>query len=81
MKSRNNSCLFTTGFTKKSAQTFFSQLRRFKVKKLIDIRLNTTSQFFGFAKRDDLELFLKELDTDDPDPRVSPDHIVEARIN
>ena len=53
--------LFTIGFTKKNAQTFFSKLRNAGVTKLIDIRLNNVSQLAGFAKRDDLIFFLKEL--------------------
>ncbi|MDP3479437.1 MAG: DUF488 domain-containing protein [Desulfoprunum sp.] len=53
--------LYTIGFTKKSAKTFFSKLRNAGVTKLIDIRLNNVSQLAGFAKRDDLTFFLKEL--------------------
>ena len=53
--------LFTIGFTKKNAQTFFSKLRNAGVTKLIDIRLNNVSQLAGFAKRDDLIFFLREL--------------------
>ena len=53
--------LFTIGFTKKNAQTFFSKLKKAGVTKLIDIRLNNVSQLAGFAKRDDLIFFLKEL--------------------
>lgn len=53
--------LYTIGFTKKNAKTFFSKLRSVGVKKLIDIRLNNVSQLAGFAKRDDLIFFLKEL--------------------
>lgn len=53
--------LYTIGFTKKNAQTFFSKLRDAGVTKLIDIRLNNISQLSGFAKRDDLIFFLKEL--------------------
>ena len=53
--------LFTIGFTKKNAQTFFSKLKSAGVKKIIDIRLNNVSQLAGFAKRDDLSYFLKEL--------------------
>lgn len=53
--------LFTIGFTKKNAQTFFSKLRNAGVTRLIDIRLNNVSQLAGFAKRDDLIFFLKEL--------------------
>jgi len=53
--------LYTIGFTKKNAQTFFSKLQRAGVMKLIDIRLNNVSQLAGFAKRDDLIYFLREL--------------------
>lgn len=53
--------LYTIGFTKKNAQTFFTKLRKAGVIRLIDIRLNNVSQLAGFAKRDDLIFFLKEL--------------------
>jgi len=53
--------LFTIGFTKKNAKTFFTKLKKAEVKKLIDIRLNNVSQLAGFSKRDDLEYFLIEL--------------------
>jgi uncharacterized protein (DUF488 family) len=46
--------LFTIGFTKTSAENFFSRLSRAHVKKLIDVRLNNVSQLAGFAKKDDL---------------------------
>ena len=50
--------LFTIGFTKKSAQDFFTKLSRAGVKRLIDVRLNNVSQLAGFSKRDDLRYFL-----------------------
>ncbi len=53
--------LYTIGFTKKNAKTFFSKLRNAGVTMLIDIRLNNVSQLAGFTKRDDLVFFLKEL--------------------
>lgn len=53
--------LFTIGFTKKTAEEFFSKLIKARVKSIIDIRLNNTSQLSGFAKRNDLEYFLKEI--------------------
>ena len=53
--------LFTIGFTGKSAEQFFTALQNAGVKRLIDIRLNNVSQLAGFAKRDDLEYFLKEI--------------------
>lgn len=57
----SKSQLFTIGFTKKNAKTFFTKLRNARVVRLIDIRLNNVSQLAGFAKRDDLIFFLKEL--------------------
>ena len=53
--------LFTIGFTKKSAQIFFSKIQKAGVTKLIDIRLNNVSQLAGFAKRDDLIYFLRVI--------------------
>ena len=53
--------LFTIGFTKKSAEKFFGLLSEAGVKKIIDIRLNNTSQLAGFAKKDDLIYFLKMI--------------------
>jgi uncharacterized protein (DUF488 family) len=52
---------YTIGFTKKTAAEFFSILKNAQIKKLIDIRLNNTSQLSGFAKGKDLKYFLKEL--------------------
>jgi uncharacterized protein (DUF488 family) len=51
----------TIGFAKKSAAQFFGVLRALGVRRLIDIRLNNSSQLAGFTKRDDLPFFLKEL--------------------
>lgn len=53
--------VFTIGFTKKNAETFFNFLKEYEVKTLIDVRLNNISQLSGFAKRDDLKFFLNEL--------------------
>lgn len=53
--------VFTIGFTKKSAQQFFEMLRRSGAKRIVDVRLNNVSQLAGFAKRDDLKFFLKEV--------------------
>lgn len=52
---------FTIGFTKKSAEQFFTKLQEAGVKRLLDVRLNNSSQLSGFAKRDDLRYFLKSL--------------------
>lgn len=53
--------IFTIGFTKKKAEYFFEQLRKADVKRIIDVRLNNISQLAGFAKKDDLIYFLKEI--------------------
>ncbi len=53
--------LATIGFTKKNAETFFGHLMDANVKKVIDVRLNNTSQLAGFAKANDLEYFLKVI--------------------
>lgn len=53
--------VFTIGFTKKSAEHFFNQLIDNDVKKIIDVRLNNTSQLSGFAKKKDLIFFLEKL--------------------
>ena len=53
--------IYTIGFAKKSAQEFFNGLKKAGINRLIDIRLNNSSQLAGFTKRNDLEFFLKEL--------------------
>jgi uncharacterized protein (DUF488 family) len=53
--------IFTIGFTKKSAESFFTKLKRAGVKQLVDIRLNNVSQLAGFAKQDDLRYFTKVI--------------------
>ena len=53
--------IFTIGFTKKTAEEFFSMLITAGVKRIIDVRLNNTSQLAGFAKQDDLCYFLKTI--------------------
>lgn len=55
------SSLFTIGFTQKRARQFFGLLRDSGVTAVIDTRLHNVSQLAGFAKRDDLEFFLREL--------------------
>jgi len=52
---------FTIGFTGKGAEKFFRLLETAQVKNLLDVRLNNTSQLAGFAKKDDLKFFLKEV--------------------
>jgi uncharacterized protein (DUF488 family) len=49
------------GFTKKTAEQFFTILRGAGIRQLLDVRLKNVSQLAGFAKRDDLRFFLKEV--------------------
>jgi uncharacterized protein (DUF488 family) len=53
--------IYTIGFTQKSAEVFFNLIKKSNIKTLVDVRLNNVSQLAGFAKRDDLKFFLKEL--------------------
>ena len=53
--------LFTIGFTKKSAEEFFTLLQNAGVTRIVDIRLNNTSQLAGFAKARDLKYFLHAI--------------------
>ena len=53
--------IFTIGFTKSTAAGFFGRLRDAGIRRLVDVRLNNSSQLAGFAKRDDLAYFLREL--------------------
>ncbi len=51
----------TIGFTKKTAAKFFGLLRASGAKRIVDVRLNNVSQLAGFAKKDDLAFFLREI--------------------
>ena len=53
--------IFTIGFTKKSAETFFGRLKNSGARRLVDVRLNNVSQLAGFAKKDDLRYFTKAI--------------------
>lgn len=53
--------LFTIGFTKKSAEEFFSILSSAGIRRIVDVRLNNNSQLAGFAKQKDLRYFLKAI--------------------
>ena len=53
--------IFTIGFTKKSAETFFGRLKNYGARRLVDVRLNNVSQLAGFAKKDDLRYFTKTI--------------------
>lgn len=53
--------IYTIGFAGRHAPEFFASLRRVGVVRLIDVRLNNTSQLAGFTKQADLPFFLKEI--------------------
>jgi uncharacterized protein (DUF488 family) len=53
--------LFTIGFTQKSAEKFFDLLMKNKVKRIVDIRINNSSQLAGFAKSEDLKYFAEKI--------------------
>jgi uncharacterized protein (DUF488 family) len=53
--------LYTIGFTQTTAEHFFERLIGSEVRRLIDVRLNNTSQLAGFAKAQDLAYFVREI--------------------
>jgi len=53
--------LFTIGFTRKTAEQFFTLLKNSGARRLADVRLNNTSQLAAFTKRDDLRYFVKAI--------------------
>jgi hypothetical protein len=66
--------LFTIGFTRTSAEHFFTRLKQAGVRKLVDVRLNRTSQLAGFAKADELAYFARAIcgiETE-PMPELAP---------
>lgn len=53
--------IYTIGFTQTTAEHFFGRLKAAGVQRLLDVRLNNSSQLAGFAKAKDLPYFLREL--------------------
>jgi uncharacterized protein (DUF488 family) len=53
--------IYTIGFTQTTAERFFKRLADARVERLLDVRLNNSSQLAGFAKAKDLPYFLREL--------------------
>jgi len=53
--------IYTVGFTKKTAAEFFGSLRQAGIQRLIDVRINNTSQLAGFTKKENLPFFLWEI--------------------
>jgi uncharacterized protein (DUF488 family) len=53
--------IYTIGFTQTTAERFFDRLANARIKRLLDVRLNNSSQLAGFAKAKDLPFFLHRL--------------------
>ena len=53
--------IYTIGFTQKTAEYFFTLIKKNEITELIDIRLNHTSQLASFTKYPDIAYFLKQL--------------------
>lgn len=53
--------IYTIGFTQKSASQFFEILKKYRIKRLIDVRLNNSNQLSGFSKKHDLAYFLRTI--------------------
>ncbi len=53
--------IYSIGFTQKSASQFFGTLKTHGIERLLDVRLNNTSQLAAFAKQADLAYFLREI--------------------
>jgi uncharacterized protein (DUF488 family) len=66
--------IYTIGFTQTTAEHFFGRLSAAGVRRLLDVRLNNSSQLAGFAKARDLPFFLRELvgASYEHDPRLAP---------
>lgn len=66
--------IYTIGFTQSSAEHFFGRLADARIERLLDVRLNNSSQLAGFAKANDLPYFLRELvgARYEHEPRLAP---------
>ncbi len=53
--------VYTIGFTRKTAEEFFGLLKKAGIRRLLDVRLNNSSQLAAFSKKEDLRFFLREL--------------------
>lgn len=53
--------IFTIGFTKLTAEEFFTCLEVNRVKRIVDVRLYNSSQLLGFSKYPDIQFFLRRI--------------------
>ena len=49
--------IYTIGFGRKTARDFFDALKDAGIRRLVDVRLNNSSQLAGFTKADHLPFF------------------------
>jgi len=70
--------IYTIGFTQTTAEHFFARLKVAGVQRLLDVRLNNSSQLAGFAKAKDLPFFLDELlgASYEHDPSLAPTQVL-----
>ncbi len=52
--------IYTIGFTKKDAKTFFELIKSNHITLVVDVRLNNTSQLAAFSKYPDIKYFLNK---------------------
>jgi uncharacterized protein (DUF488 family) len=66
--------IYTIGFTQTTAERFFKRLKEARIARVLDVRLNNSSQLSGFAKAQDLPFFLEQLVgvSYEHDPRLAP---------
>ncbi len=53
--------IYSIGFTKTTAEGFFTRLIETRVRRVLDVRLNTASQLAGFAKGRDIPYLLHTI--------------------
>ena len=53
--------IYTTGFTRKTAEQFFEELTSAGIRRVLDVRLRNASQLSGFTRGVDLPYFLDRL--------------------
>lgn len=61
MEPAHSLTIYTIGFTKKTAEEFFTLLERHSIRRLLDVRRNNSSQLAGFTKEADLRFFLQRI--------------------
>jgi len=66
--------LFTIGSNEKKAEDFFTLIKHYGIKRVLDVRLNNDSHFTSFARMKHLTYFLDEICNCDymPIPMLAP---------